>query len=152
MHSLRILLTEGKSSKEVEVSNLTKRLVISLLVLTSSLVLLTSATRQRAMADSEGGTGSAGSTSTPATFSNYELAGNPYASPGFSVGTTCPNSMGTCANTEAEPSIRADRAGNFYASSENVFCVVDRLCGGTFAWKSTDGGGHFTTLPFPNSI
>ena len=50
---------------------------------------------------------------TPATFTNYELAGNPFNTPGFSVGVTCPNSAGTCQNTEGEPSIRADRAGNF---------------------------------------
>jgi len=85
-----------------------------------------------------------------ATFSNYELAGNPFVT-GFSVGTTCPNSSGTCTNTEGEPSIRADKNGNFYGSSENVFCVLGGLCGGTFAWKSTDGGNHFTTLPLPNS-
>jgi hypothetical protein len=86
-----------------------------------------------------------------ATFSNYELAGNPFVN-GFNVGTTCPNSSGTCTNTEGEPSIRADKAGNFYGSSENVFCVIGGLCGGTFAYKSTDGGAHFTTLALPNSV
>jgi hypothetical protein len=86
-----------------------------------------------------------------ATFSNYELAGNPFVT-GFSVGTTCPNSSGTCTNTEGEPAIRADKNGNFYGSSENVFCVIGGLCGGTFAWKSTDGGKHFTTLPLPNGL
>ena len=89
-------------------------------------------------------------TPTPATFSNYELGGNPFVF-GFSVGTSCPNTAGTCVNTEGEPSIRADHAGNFYASSENVFCVLGGLCGGTFAWQSTDAGAHFTTLPLPNS-
>jgi hypothetical protein len=89
---------------------------------------------------------------TPATFTNYELAGNPFNTPGFSVGITCPNSAGTCQNTEGEPSIRADRAGNFYGSSENVFCVIGGQCGGTFAYKSTDNGQHFTTLPLPNSV
>ena len=139
MNSLRIVLAEGMSSNEdASILNLNKPLaVIALLVVASTLVLAS---------------GGAGDTSTPATFNNYELAGNPFAGPMFSVGTTCPNSMGTCTNTEAEPSIRADRAGNFYASSENVFCVVDALCGGTFAWKSTDGGSHFTTLPLPNSV
>src|SRR5712691_10277636 len=88
---------------------------------------------------------------TPATFTNYELAGNPFNTPGFSVGVTCPNSAGTCQNTEGEPSIRADRAGNFYGSSENVFCVIGGQCGGTFAYKSTDGGNSFTTLKLPNS-
>jgi len=86
-----------------------------------------------------------------ATFSNYELAGNPFVN-GFSVGTACPNSSGTCTNTEGEPSIRSDKAGNFYGSSENVFCVIGGLCGGTFAYKSTDGGAHFTTLALPNSV
>ncbi|HWS67879.1 MAG TPA: sialidase family protein, partial [Steroidobacteraceae bacterium] len=53
---------------------------------------------------------------------------------------------------EGEPAIRADPAGNFYGSSENVFCVIGGLCGGTFAWKSTDAGAHFTTLPLLNSV
>src|SRR5882762_1769985 len=94
--------------------------------------------------------GRAQDASAPATFSNYELAGNPFVNQ-FSVGTTCPNSSGTCVNTQGEPAIRADPAGNFYGSSENVFCVIGGLCGGTFAWKSTDAGAHFTTLPLPNS-
>src|SRR6266853_5081531 len=95
--------------------------------------------------------GRAQDASTPATFSNYEVAGNPFVA-GFSVGTTCPNSSGTCVNSEGEPAIRAAPAGNFYGSSENVFCVIGGLCGGTFAWKSIDGGAHFTTLPLPNSV
>ena len=95
--------------------------------------------------------GRAQDASTPATFSNYELAGNPFVT-GDSVGTTCPNSSGTCVNSQGEPAIRADPAGNFYGSSENVFCVIGGLCGGTFAWKSTDAGAHFTTLPLPNSV
>ncbi|OLE76421.1 hypothetical protein AUG19_02835 [archaeon 13_1_20CM_2_54_9] len=33
-----------------------------------------------------------------------------------------------------------------------MFCVIGGQCGGTFAWKSTDGGAHFTTLPLPNSV
>src|SRR6058998_2204530 len=91
-----------------------------------------------------------GSAKTP-TFSNYELAGNPFTT-GASVGTTCPNTLRTCMNTEGEPSIRAAPDGSFYGSSENVFCVLGGQCGGTFAWKSTDGGQHFTTLPLPDSI
>lgn len=93
-------------------------------------------------------------TATPATFTNYELAGNPFFNrdnPPFSVTVNCPNNAGTCQNTEGEPQIRADRAGNFYGSSENVFCVIGGQCGGTFAWKSTDGGRSFTTLKQPNS-
>src|SRR6266705_2453733 len=92
----------------------------------------------------------AASPSTP-TFSNYELAGNPFVH-GFSVGVTCPNGARTCQNTEGEPAIRADPAGNFYGSSENVFCVIGGLCGGTFAWISADNGNHFTTLPLPDSV
>ena len=53
-------------------------------------------------------------TPVPATFNNYEVAGNPFVT-GFSVGTTCPNSQGTCVNTQGEPSIRADRAAVFLA-------------------------------------
>ena len=122
-------------------SNHTRTIVILLLTLTSGLVLtsglLTSA--------------SAAKTSGTATFTTYELGGNPFVV-GDSVGTVCPNTVGTCTNTEGEPQIRADPSGNFYGSSENVFCVVDRQCGGTFAWKSTDNGNHFTTLPLPNSV
>jgi hypothetical protein len=92
---------------------------------------------------------------TPATtfsnFSNFELAGNPFTA-GSSVGVTCPNQERTCQNTEGEPSIRVDRAGNFYGSSENVFCVIGGQCGGTFAYRSIDGGQSFTTLPLPNSV
>ncbi len=84
--------------------------------------------------------------------SNFELAGNARASPNYSVGTTCPNLQGTCRNSEGEPSIRADNAGNFYASAPNVLCVLGGLCGGTFAWKSTNGGSTFTTLPLPNML
>lgn len=61
------------------------------------------------------------------------------------VGTTCPGSV-SCTNPAAEPQIRADQAGTFYASSENG------LGGGTEAWKSTDGGKHYTALPSPNAL
>src|SRR3989449_11346059 len=90
-----------------------------------------------------------GSAKTP-TFSNYELAGNPFTT-GASVGTSCPNALRTCMNTEGEPQIRATPDGSFYGSSENVFCVIGGQCGGTFAYKSIDGGQQFTTLPLPNS-
>ena len=122
-------------------SNHTRTIVILLLTLTSGLVLtsglLTSA--------------SAAKTNGTSTFTTYELGGNPFVV-GNSVGTVCPNTVGTCTNTEGEPAIRADPSGNFYGSSENVFCVVDRQCGGTFAWRSTDNGNHFTTLPLPDSV
>src|SRR6266516_5147932 len=71
-------------------------------------------------------------------FTTFELAA--------ALGTTCPNSNGTCTNFAAEPAIRADLAGNFYASSENG------LGGGTDAWKSTDGGLHYTTPVSPNQV
>jgi len=122
-------------------SNHTRTIVMLLLTLTSGLVLtsglLTSA--------------SAAKTSGTATFTTYELGGNPFVV-GNSVGTVCPNTVGTCTNTQGEPAIRADPSGNFYGSSENVFCVIDRQCGGTFAWKSSDNGNHFMTLPLPNSV
>ena len=122
-------------------SNHTRTIVILLLTLTSGLVLtsglLTSA--------------SAAKTNGTSIFTTYELGGNPFVV-GNSVGTVCPNTVGTCTNTEGEPAIRADPSGNFYGSSENVFCVVDRQCGGTFAWRSTDNGNHFTTLPLPDSV
>src|SRR5712664_2724167 len=123
--------------------NHTVTILVLLLTLTSGLYLATR-TVPRANAI----------TATPATFTNYELAGNPFfttTSPPFSVGVNCPNSAGNCQNTEGEPAIRADRAGNFYGSSENVFCVILGQCGGTFAWKSIDGGNSFTTLKLPNS-
>ncbi len=70
-------------------------------------------------------------------FTNYELGSTP--------GTTCPNALANCYNFAAEPAIRADNSGNFYASSENG------LTGGTVAWKSTDAGLHYITLQSPNS-
>jgi hypothetical protein len=47
-------------------------------------------------------------------------------------------------NQAAEPQIRADRAGNFYTSSENG------LGAGTDAWSSADGGHTYGSLPQPN--
>ena len=125
-----------------------KTLLLSVLMILSTL-LMTSAAIQRTAARENGGGGGT-IPQTPATFSNYEVAGNPFQ--GGSVGVTCPNNARTCQNTEAEPAIRADRSGNFYGSSENVYCVLGGLCGGTWAYKSTDGGNHFTTLPLPDSV
>ena len=124
----------------LEPSRKATTILLSILMLTSTLVIVGTALHPAYAA----------SPSTP-TFTNYELAGNPFRH-GFSVGVTCPNGAGTCQNTEGEPAIRADPAGNFYGSSENVFCVIGGLCGGTFAWKSTDNGNHFTTLPLPDSV
>src|SRR5436189_40275 len=117
----------------------TLTIILILLTLTSG-TIIASATIARANA-----------ASPKATFANYELAGNPFVT-GYNVGTSCPNTARSCQNTEGEPSIRADRAGNFYGSSENVFCVIGGLCGGTFAWRSNDNGQHFTTLTPPNSV
>src|ERR671938_941223 len=72
-----------------------------------------------------------------ATFVNYSLA--------ETTGTTCPGSL-ACSNIAAEPAIRADGAGRFFASSENG------LGGGTVAFRSTDNGLHYTTLVSPNSL
>jgi len=120
-------------------TNNTLTIILILLTLTSG-TILASATVTRANA-----------ASPKATFANYELAGNPFVT-GYNVGTSCPNTARSCQNTEGEPQIRADRAGNFYGSSENVFCVIGGLCGGTFAWRSNDNGQHFTTLTPPNSV
>src|SRR2546421_7761402 len=73
----------------------------------------------------------------PFTFANFELGAAP--------GTVCPGPSG-CTNGAAEPAIRADATGTFYASSELG------LSSGTLAWKSTDGGLHFTALQSPNQI
>lgn len=70
-------------------------------------------------------------------FTNFELSGT--------VTTVCPASS-LCYNSAAEPAIRADPAGNFYASSENG------LTSGTLAWRSTNGGLNYTALVSPNSL
>ncbi|MGN6378826.1 MAG: sialidase family protein [Gaiellales bacterium] len=74
-----------------------------------------------------------------ATFTNYELAGLP----GAPAGVSCPGHS-NCYNQAAEPAIRVSPAGKFFASSENG------LGSGTDAWRSLDGGGHFTQLPCPD--
>src|SRR2546426_10135592 len=124
-----------------------KTLLLAVLIVASALLTAPAAIHRTAASGGGGG----GTTQTPATFTNYEVAGNPFIA-GGSVGVTCPNPSRTCQNTEGEPAIRADRAGNFYGSSENVFCVIGGQCGGTFAYKSTDGGQHFSTPPFPYSV
>ena len=73
------------------------------------------------------------------TFTNFELGDfNPPGAPG----TVCPQSTESqaCTNYAAEPAIRANPAGNFYASSEHG------LGGGTDAWRSSDGGRHYVGL------
>lgn len=70
-------------------------------------------------------------------FVNFEL--------GTAPGTVCPGSP-SCTNGAAEPLIRADATGVFYASSELG------LSAGTLAWKSTDGGLHYTALVSPNQV
>lgn len=84
-----------------------------------------------------------------ATFTNFEPAGLKtfgLNEGGGSVGTRCPGAgPSKCYNTAGEPAIRADELGNFYAASENG------LGAGTEAWKSTDGGRHFVTLPSPDA-
>src|SRR3989449_3621581 len=128
-----------------------KTLLLSVLMILSTL-LMTSAAIQRTAARDNGGGGSGGLTQTPATFSNYEVAGNPFRTntdPAFSVGVTCPNPSGTCQNTEGEPAIRADKSGNFYGSSRDGFCVIGRLCGGTLARIRTACARYLTRLPLP---
>ena len=72
------------------------------------------------------------------SFTNYQL-GTQY------IGESCPNTTTPCTNGAAEPAIISDPAGRFFGSSENG------LGGGTEAWKSTDGGLHYTTLASPNA-
>ena len=76
-------------------------------------------------------------TGAPFDFVNFELGATP--------GTVCPGSSG-CTNGAAEPMIRADATGTFYVSSELG------LSAGTLAWKSTDGGLHYTALASPNQL
>src|SRR5216684_3889444 len=76
-------------------------------------------------------------TGGPLGFVNFELGATP--------GTVCPGSS-DCTNGAAEPAIRADATGTFYVSSELG------LSAGTLAWKSTDGGMHYTALTSPNQI
>jgi len=120
-----------------------RAILLSILAITITLVAAASIHR------------SAGLTQTPATFTNYELAGNEFIA-GHSQGVTCPNAATDprlkCFSTQAEPAIRADNAGRFYGSSESVFCVIGGQCGGTYAWRSTDGGGHSSTLSLPNTV
>jgi hypothetical protein len=73
----------------------------------------------------------------PFAFVNLELGATP--------GTVCPGSP-DCVNGAAEPQIRADATGTFYVSSELG------LGSGTLAWKSTDGGSHYTALQSPNQL
>ena len=73
----------------------------------------------------------------PFTFENFALGATP--------GTVCPGSS-ACTNGAAEPAIRADATGTFYVSSELG------LSAGTLAWKSTDGGLHYTALESPNQL
>jgi hypothetical protein len=76
--------------------------------------------------------------SKTATFVSFQLGA-------AAVGDSCPNSAAPCTNIAAEPAVRADNAGNFYTSSENG------LGGGTDAWKSSDGGLHYTYLGEPDA-
>src|SRR6266487_1379588 len=70
-------------------------------------------------------------------FTNYSLA--------ETTGATCPGNS-ACSNIASEPAIRADGAGRFFGSSENG------LGGGTVAFRSSDGGLHYTTLASPNGL
>jgi hypothetical protein len=86
------------------------------------------------------------SVSPALAFTNFELGAQPQGVPG----QTCPAAGAAeqqCTNIAAEPAIRADPAGNFYASSENG------LGGGTDAWKSplAANGQSYTYLGEPDA-
>lgn len=72
----------------------------------------------------------------PITFVTFGLSSTP--------GVSCPGSS-ACTNPAAEPAIRTNADGAFYASSENG------LGAGTEAFRSTDGGQHYITLTSPNA-
>lgn len=76
----------------------------------------------------------------PTAFTTFTISDQP--------GVTCPNNANeaACSNLTLEPQIRYDKAGNLYASAEHG------TGGGTSAFKSTDGGLHYTTLPSPNGV
>lgn len=80
---------------------------------------------------------------------SYATVGGPFGFVNFSLGgtsgTTCPGTA-DCTNGAAEPGIRADVGGALYVSSELG------LSAGTRAWKSADGGLHYTALDSPNQI
>ena len=124
---------------------------LAILMITSTLLMASVGVHRTIASDNGGGS----LTQTAATFTNYELAGNEFIA-GHSQGVSCPNTATVerekCYSTQAEPAIRADPAGNFYGSSESVFCVIGGQCGGTYAWQSTDGGSTFKTLPLPNTV
>src|SRR2546429_136873 len=104
-----------------------------------SILLLTSCDSRIAPSSPARGPDVAAVTVTGGAFSfeNFELGAAP--------GTVCPGASG-CTNGAAEPMIRADATGTFYVSSELG------LSAGTLAWKSTDGGLHYTALESPNQV
>ncbi len=75
-------------------------------------------------------------TAARAHFVNFGLAQTP--------GVSCPRSK-KCSNIAAEPAIRADGTGTFFASSENG------LGNGTEAWRSSRGGRRYTALASPDA-
>ncbi len=97
-------------------------IAISLLVVTTMMLLSTSSVGAKGFA-----------------FSTFELSSTP--------GVVCPQKTGnSCTNTAAEPAIRADQSGNFYASSENG------LGAGTDAWRGSNNGLQYTALQSPNAV
>jgi hypothetical protein len=98
------------------------------------------------------GRGTAGASSA-FSFTNFELAEVALESP---VGTVCPpppgtpTSMSPCKNGTFEPQIRADADGTFYVASVSFNQPANPVNPVTFAWKSSDNGRHYTSLPSPN--
>lgn len=72
-------------------------------------------------------------------FNTFELSNTP--------GVVCPQKKGTsCTNGAAEPAIRANPSGQFFASSENG------LGAGTEAWRGSTSGQKYTALQSPNAV
>ncbi|MEM0118148.1 MAG: hypothetical protein QXV32_06850 [Conexivisphaerales archaeon] len=67
---------------------------------------------------------------------------------GFVTGVLPPPPPGSTSNYNqaAEPQVASDGFGNFYITSENG------LGSGTDAWKSTNGGTSYFSLPQPNAV
>src|SRR5260370_41998440 len=84
-----------------------------------TMIAVTSALFLGAILHSAAANGSGTITATPASFTNYELAGNPFVT-NHSTGVTWHNQDASYNNTEREPAIRGDKQGNFYLSSEQA--------------------------------
>src|SRR5205085_7019664 len=75
----------------------------------------------------------------------FPVLGASAASSGFVIGVLSPPPAGSTTqfNEASEPAIRSDPSGTFYISSENSIGT------GTDAWRSTNGGTRYVSIPQP---